>query len=60
MAWGSTHKKLKKVEILFSWFACNTRVIVDMQVQIHRFPMSNCFNKNLESIHQVNKQTLHH
>ena len=31
-----------------------------MRVQIYRFPMSNRCNKSLESIHQVNKQTLHH
>ena len=31
-----------------------------MRVQIHRFPMSNRCNKNLESIHEVNKQTLHY
>ena len=31
-----------------------------MRAQIHRFPMSNRCNKNLVSIHQVNKQTLHH
>ena len=30
-----------------------------MRVQIHRFPVSNWCNKNLESNHQVNKQTLH-
>ena len=31
-----------------------------MRVQIHRFPMSNLCNKNLESIYQVNKETLYH
>ena len=31
-----------------------------MQVQIHRFQMSSRCNKNLVSIHQVNKQALHH
>ena len=31
-----------------------------MRVQIHWFPLSNRCNKNLVSIRQVNKQTLHH
>ena len=30
-----------------------------MRVQIHRFPMLNRSNKNLVSIHQVNKCTWH-
>ena len=31
-----------------------------MRVQVHRFPMSNYCNKNLESNRQVNEHTLHH
>ena len=31
-----------------------------MRVKIHRFPVSNRCNKNLESIHSVNKQSLHY
>ena len=31
-----------------------------MPAQIRRFPMTNWCNKNLESIHQEDKQTLQH
>ena len=44
---------------LVSRFASDTGVIVDAS-SIHRFPTTIRSNKNLESIHQVNKQTLHH
>ena len=41
---------------LVSRFTCITWVI-SMRVQVYRFPVSNCCNKNLESNWQVNKHT---
>ena len=57
--WGNFVVILGWLAHLVSRFACNTRWY-SMRVQIHRFPTSNRCNKNLASIHQVNKQTLHH
>ena len=46
---------------LVSRFACNTRVIVDASsIKSTGLQCQNRSNINLESIHQVNKQTLHH
>ena len=42
-----------------SRFASNTNVIVDTS-SIPPFSNVKCYNKNLVSIHQLNKQTLHH
>ena len=44
---------------LVSWFACNTKVLVDASSNP---PLSNVKSlwQNLVSIHQVNKKTLHH
>ena len=44
---------------LVSRFPCNTRVIVDASSNTPVYH-ANCCKKNLESIHQVNKQTLRH
>ena len=41
---------------LVSWFTCNT--IADARARVHRFNLSNCCNKILESNHQVNEQKL--